>query len=355
MCNISSVSLLQTHWLSPLSSSSRMPAVDQVVSVSAAGGPSILWGYHQPLVDAEHLLLRGPIHSADREEHHRDQAAQHQPRAHSLHTLPCGRGSVMEANNSLWAALVRIGLHWHKRLLQKDLCNRLEAEREGGQHTGQRSRRRRGWGVKDLHARSWQNHHPLVSTHAGQTLSTLTPNCLVYFFPDVYPRQCQNIIVTGLWSRQWVFISLWDSVLCMHRHLRLSKYSTHARCSAEWQADSPSYVTSRYTVLCSLPLFLCITAEWEEQKCWQRGAWFYLKCLLWDCWGGPWKYLNLWKRIGSSPWWPFCYLLFTRLYIVYCCFSSLPLMGLDQWSLCHYNHYYHYFYYSNVISNQTTS
>lgn len=124
--------LLQTYWLSSFSSSSRMPAADQVVSVSEASRSSILRGDHQPLVDAEHILLCGPIHGADGEDDHRDQAAQHRPRAHGLHTHPCGRGSVMAADSSLggcfgpkWTALT-------KETITQDLCNRLEAEEGGG-------------------------------------------------------------------------------------------------------------------------------------------------------------------------------------------------------------------------------
>lgn len=144
--------VLQTYWLS--SSFSRMPAADQVVSVSAAGWPSILWGHHQPLVDAEHILLRGPIHRSDREDDRRDPAAQHQPRAHSLHAHPCGRGSVMEA---------RSGLLWPElETITEDLCNRLEAERWGGLCT--RCTHRQEQGVKDYTKRrsaSWQSRHPL--------------------------------------------------------------------------------------------------------------------------------------------------------------------------------------------------
>lgn len=79
----------------------RMPAADQVVSIPAASWPPILRGHYQPLVDAEHVLLRSPNHSADGEDNHRDQAAQHRPRAHSLHPHPRGCGSVMEVRSGL--------------------------------------------------------------------------------------------------------------------------------------------------------------------------------------------------------------------------------------------------------------
>lgn len=116
-----------------------MPATDQVVSVSAAGRPPILRGHHQPLVDAEHILLRGPVISADGEVKHRDQAAQHQPRAHRVHTHPSGRSSVMGASGFApgcsgpnWTALTQ-------ETITKDLCNRLEAEGREGECTSRQS------------------------------------------------------------------------------------------------------------------------------------------------------------------------------------------------------------------------
>jgi len=85
-------------------------------------------------MDAEHILLRGAIHSTDREDNHRDQAAQHRPRVHHLYAQPCGCGPVMEANSSLQTVLVRTGLHGHKETITKTYVTDLklrEREKEG--------------------------------------------------------------------------------------------------------------------------------------------------------------------------------------------------------------------------------
>lgn len=84
----------------------RMPAANQMVSVSAASRPPVLRGHLQPLVDAEHVLLCSTVLGADREPDHRNQTAQHRPRALSLHTHPRGRGSMIRART------VTIGLFW---------------------------------------------------------------------------------------------------------------------------------------------------------------------------------------------------------------------------------------------------
>lgn len=112
--------LLQTYWFVYLSSC-RVPAAHQMVSVPAAGRPSVLRGHHQPLVDAEHVLFGRLVHGADRD--HRDPAAQHRPRAHRLHTHPRGRGPVMEAARvqDPWITLTQ-------ETITRDLCNRAEAE-----------------------------------------------------------------------------------------------------------------------------------------------------------------------------------------------------------------------------------
>lgn len=84
----------------------RMPAANQMVSVSAASRPPVLRGHLQPLVDAEHVLLCSTVLGADREPDHRNQTAQHRPRALSFHTHPRGRGSMIRART------VTIGLFW---------------------------------------------------------------------------------------------------------------------------------------------------------------------------------------------------------------------------------------------------
>lgn len=84
----------------------RMPAANQMVSVSAASRPPVLRGHLQPLVDAEHVLLCSTVLSADREPDHRNQTAQHRPRALSLHTHPRGRGSMIGPRT------ITIGLFW---------------------------------------------------------------------------------------------------------------------------------------------------------------------------------------------------------------------------------------------------
>lgn len=85
-----------------------MSTADQVVSVSAATWPSILWGHHQPPMDAEYSLICSSVHGTNREDEHTDQTAQYQPWAHSLHINPSGCGSVMELHSGPdWTTLTQ--------------------------------------------------------------------------------------------------------------------------------------------------------------------------------------------------------------------------------------------------------
>lgn len=285
-----------------------MPAADQVVSVTAAFRPSIFWGHHQPLVDAEHIPLSRPIHCADREDHHRDQAPQHRPRANSLHTHPCGCGSVMESKT------VRSGLIWSKlactETITKDLCNRLEAARREGWPAVLMKR----W--KRLNAEEAEtNHHNLVSPCKAWPSWTSRPQLLDF------PNTASVISSSPVDSDEddECEAVCWRAWLCMHRHLRRANtvHVLSILLNGKWTL---SYVTSCYAVFCSASVF----SLREEQRRWQRG---FLKCLLWDCWG-TWKYLNLknQKRLHLKSAFS-CSLLCTLLYIFHCCF---PLMGLDQ-------------------------
>lgn len=194
-------------------------------------------------MDAEHVLLSGPIHSADREVDHRDQAAQHRSRAHILHPHSRGRGSVMEVlSETKWTALTQ-------ETFTKDLSNRLEAEeRSGALADGSRCK--------------------------GTTRSLPSPPQLL----DFPSRQHKSDLTAPsfgwtLTQAAGVYQSVGGRALYA-RAPALSKYSTHTSCSAEWQADGLSYVTSRCTVLCS-PSVLAVAAEMEERRHWRRGSCFF--------------------------------------------------------------------------------
>lgn len=176
-----------------------MPAAHQVVSVPAAIRPPILRGHHQPLVDAEHIPLCRPLHSADRQDPLRDQTSQHQPRAHSLHTHPCRRGSVMEEIKT-----ARSGLIWSElactETITKDLCNRLEAERREGWPAVLSQKRERCKGPDK----------PKKSTHSLASLCTAgpsppSPNPNYLIFPTLR-RVTSSCLDSD--CRRWVFISL---------------------------------------------------------------------------------------------------------------------------------------------------
>lgn len=173
-------------------------------------------------MDADHILLCSPIHSADRKDDHRDQAAQHQPRAHSFHAHPCGRCSVMVAHSGPNRTAVT------HETITKDLCNRLEAE-------GRRALSTRR-GVKHCTQKrpmSWQIRHPMVSTWQARCPSALTAPT-TWFSKSV---TCVSFRTPPSFAGLKACKSVGGRALCAPTPV-LSKYDACAGCSAEWQVDS---------------------------------------------------------------------------------------------------------------------
>lgn len=99
---------------------SRVPAAYKVVFGAAAGGQTLFRGHIQPLLDADHRLVGRPGHSSSRQDCDRNQAAQHQPRAHCLLSSRCNcgpmTGSVLTGLvwlSPVWLGRTRSGLPWH--------------------------------------------------------------------------------------------------------------------------------------------------------------------------------------------------------------------------------------------------
>lgn len=107
----------------------------------------------------------------------------------------------------------------------------------------------------------------------------------------------------------------------MHGHLQI-QYMSSLFC----------WMTSGQSALCNLslhcallsPCILSVTAEWEEQRCWRRGA-PLSKSAFCEIVGGPWKYLNLWKqkRLFFSK----TFLLLTLYKALYCLLLFLSSHG----------------------------
>lgn len=178
----------------------------------------------------------------------------------------------------LRAALVQNGLHWQKRPLQKTFVTDLkQSEWEGvAAHspTVQTQARARCKGLHTEEAEgltkpsslglTWQATLTTPTTWFSQSLTRISVRTSSSLDSDQATSIYQSVRGRALYARP----------------TPVSKYRICAHCSAEWQAGSLSYVTSRHTVLCSL----CHSRAGRAEVSAERSV-ASKKCLLWDCWG----------------------------------------------------------------------
>lgn len=274
----------------------RMPAANQMVSVSAASRPPVLRGHLQPLVDAEHVLLCSTVLGADREPDHRNQTAQHRPRALSLHTHPRGRGSMIRART------VTIGLFWS----ELD-CTDTKDLKQSGEERWPPTPQSKVYATAHI----WQ-----FRPGGSDPLHCHDPNYLS--FPAISVMTSSSLDADLGTGRPWVCRRACSGHTCFEqthtcvavvlngKRTELHKLSLHRSLPRDHSKEGKA----KTLVKRSLTLVFFVFSK-KSAFCEIVGG------------VGAWKYLNLWSKKAFHQW-PFCSLRSTRLYSVYCChcFSS---------------------------------